>query len=291
MSLTHHAYEGDRRSNGWLSCHYCGYVRPLPQVCEDCGSKHIGYFGFGTQKLQEELTERLPAARAIRMDADTTTEKSSHDRILEAFGNGEANLLFGTQMVSKGLDFPNVDLVGVISADSSLYQNDFRAGERAFSLITQLVGRAGRSGEKGLAVLQTYNPDNEILRLAAKQDYEAFYRSEILLRRSVSFPPFCSILVFGFSAVSEQECAKSAKEFGELLKTLHETQYADVTLQLFGPYPGSVYRLGGRYRQKLILKYSDSARARAFFAAAYEAGLAKCPRTVRMEADANPAVV
>lgn len=291
VSLTFHQYEGEKRSNGRLSCHYCGYVCRMPQKCDVCGGTHIGYFGFGTQKLQDELESRLPAVRTIRMDADTTTEKLSYDRILESFGNREADVLFGTQMVSKGFDFPAVELVGVISVDSSLYQNDFRAGERTFSLITQLVGRAGRSGGSGLAVLQTYNPDNEILQLAAKQDYEAFYHSEILLRKSVAFPPFCSVLVFGFSAVSEQECATFARGFDTLFEQLKENKYADVRIQKFGPYPGGIYKIGGRFRQKIIVKYSDSAKARKFFAELYETGLSKCPRNVRLDADANPTII
>ena len=291
VSLTYHAYDGERKTDGRLSCHYCGYAAKMPRVCPVCGSEHIGFFGFGTQKLQDELEERLAGAKAIRMDADTTTEKSSHDRILESFGNGDADILYGTQMVSKGLDFPNVDLVGVISVDSSLYQNDFRAGERTFSLITQLVGRAGRSGSKGLAVLQTYNPDNEILRLAATQDYEKFYESEIVLRRAVAFPPFCSAAVFTFSSVEEKDCTVFAKGFEAMLAQTREEAYTDVTLQCFGPYPGGVYKVGGRYRQRIILKYSDSARARKFLADVYEQGLTKCPRQVRLDIDANPAVI
>lgn len=291
VSLTYHAYEGDRKGEGRLSCHYCGYTERMPEVCPSCGSKHIGYFGFGTQKLQDELEERFPGAVGVRMDADTTTEKSSHDRILELFGNGEADVLYGTQMVSKGLDFPGVELVGVISVDSSLYQNDFRAGERTFSLITQLVGRAGRSEEKGLAILQTYNPDNEILRLAAKQDYEAFYGTEIELRRSVTFPPFCSVMVFGFSAAAERDCTVFAKGFEALLARIAAEDFPDVHIRVFGPYPGSIYRVGGRYRQRIIVKYSDSARARRFFAAVFEEGVSKCPKQVRLEADANPIVI
>lgn len=291
VSLTYHAYEGGKKTDGRLSCHYCGYTAKLPKKCPSCDSEHIGYFGFGTQKLQDELEERLPGFVGIRMDADTTTEKSSHDRILDTFANGEADILYGTQMVSKGLDFPNVDLVGVISVDSSLYQNDFRAGERTFSLITQLVGRAGRSGKQGKAILQTYNPDNEILRLAAKQDYEAFYESEIALRRAVMFPPFCSVATFGVSAPDERDCTVFAKGFEALLVQTHTEKYQDVALQAFGPYPGGIYKVGGRFRQKIILKYSDSARARAFLADVYEQGIAKCPKQVRLEIDANPSVI
>ncbi|MBO4366583.1 MAG: primosomal protein N' [Clostridia bacterium] len=297
VSLTYHAYEGSRKTAGKLVCHYCGYTMPAPRVCPACGQPHIGYFGFGTQKLQEELEERYPQARIARMDADTTTAKDAHGQILRAFEKGESDILFGTQMVTKGLNFPAVDLVGVVSVDSLLYQNDFRAGERTFSLITQLVGRAGRAGQESKAVLQTYNPGNEILRLAAKQDYEAFYRSEAKLRKAVSFPPFCSLFALTVSSADEALCAKTAEEAGALLKDRlsgrdsGQSNEKEQRIRVYGPYPSGLYRIGNRYRQRILIKYSDSAPVRDLFAAWLQDALESCPKDVRLEPDANPLIV
>lgn len=292
VSLTLHLYDSARQGNGRLVCHYCGYERSMPKVCDVCGKAAVLAGGFGTQKLQEELTERMPDLQCLRMDADTTSEKDSHERILDAFGERQADVLLGTQMVSKGLDFPAVSLVGMISVDSLLYQNDFRAGERTFSLITQLVGRAGRSKSKGLAILQTYNPDNEILRLAAAQDYDAFYRSEIVLRKSVTFPPFCSVLVFTVSSQEEAQCTQAAAAFATLLAQMRREEGNDrLPMQVFGPYPSGIYKIGGRFRLKIIVKYSDTAASRAFFAAVYGFATELCPKTVRLEADANPSLI
>ena len=297
VALTYHAYEGSKKTDGKLVCHYCGYTRTVPRLCPDCGQPHIGYFGFGTQKLQEELEIRYPQARIARMDADTTTAKDAHGQILQAFEKGESDILFGTQMVTKGLNFPAVDLVGVVSVDSLLYQNDFRAGERTFSLITQLVGRAGRAGQSSKAVLQTYNPGNEILRLAAKQNYEAFYRSEEKLRKAVSFPPFCSLFALTVSSADEKQCAKTAEDAGSLLKDRlagrdsENHNEKEQRIRVYGPYPSGLYRIGNRYRQRILIKYSDSAAVRNLLAAWLQDALEICPKDVRLEPDANPLIV
>ncbi len=291
VSLTHHAYDGNARSAKRLSCHYCGYTTSVYDNCPACGGKRIGYSGFGTQKLQDELETDFPEMALSRMDSDTTGGKFSHDKIIDEFASGKSDILIGTQMISKGLDFGNVAIAGAISVDSSLYMDDFRAGERTFSLITQLVGRAGRSGSKGKAILQTYNPDNEILNLAATQDYERFFDSETRLRKAVVFPPFCSMAVFGFSSASEGDCEAFAQKFDTMLLSLYDKGFKDIKIIKFGPFRNGIYKIMGKFRQRIIVKYKDSARAREFLGTLYSDGIAAAPKSVKLDLDVNPTIV
>ncbi len=264
VSLNYHQYSNEKARRGKLICHYCGHIEDKPQKCPQCGSVHIGYFGYGTQLLQDELEAAFGEGVALRMDTDTTSAKRSHDEILNEFENGEASILYGTQMVVKGLDFPNVTLVGLVMADSVLYMNDYRAPERMFSLITQLIGRAGRAQKRGRAIIQTYNPLHQTLRLGAKQDYTAFYNSEIRLRKSVVFPPFCDIAVFGFSADDEDSVMETAASFSDLFEQMADKD-ENIKVIKMGPYREGIYKIGGRYRCKIIVKYKDSKACRAFF--------------------------
>ncbi len=291
VSLTHHAYEGSRKGTRRLSCHYCGYTTSLPETCTACGGSRIGYTGYGTQKLQDELENDFPELKITRMDSDTTGGKFSHDKLINEFASGESDVLIGTQMISKGLDFPEVVLAGAVSIDNSLYADDFRAGERTFSLVTQLVGRAGRAGARGKAILQTYNPDNETLNLAASQDYQSFFESEIKLRQAVVFPPFCSMAVFGFSSASETECENFARRFDTILLSLYDKNYKDIKIIKFGPFKNGIYKIMGKFRQRIIIKYKDNARSREFLSQLLSEGLAAAPKGVKVDLDANPTVI
>ncbi len=292
VSLTHHAYEGSFKIGKRMSCHYCGYTSPLPTVCSACGGTKIGYSGFGTQKLQDELEQDFPNLKVIRMDSDTTGGKFSHDKIIEEFEKGDRDVLIGTQMISKGLDFPRVNVAGAVSIDSSLFMDDFRASERTFSLITQLVGRAGRSGEESKAILQTYNPENETLLLAATQDYEKFYESEIMLRKAVVFPPFCSMAVFCVSSVNENECEDFAYKFDTELLSLYDKKYKDkINVIKFGPFRNGIYKVMGKFRQRIIIKYKDNALAREFFKELLILGLESAPKGIKLDLDINPSIV
>jgi len=286
VTLTHH--RNKRYGRDTMVCHYCGYTQTLPDKCPVCGkSESIIYMGAGTQLLEQQLYEMFPNIRVLRMDADTTSGKMSHEKILESFRKGEADILVGTQMVAKGHDFPNVSLVGVISADTSLYLNDFRANEKTFSLLTQVLGRAGRSTKRGKAVIQTYTPDNDVLRLSGLQDYKSFYDREILFRKASLFPPFCDIITVTFSGEVENDVVNVSKDFGTALDKMARNAYCDVKFVLFGPFRNEVYKIAGRYRMRYIIKCANNARFRSLMSeliGKYSSGL----RDVSVGIDVNP---
>ncbi len=252
ISMTYH------HANGRLMCHYCGYSVPFTTRCPECGSNDMRYSGFGTQKIQDELEKLLPDARILRMDADTTMSRFSHEEKLKAFANHEYDIMLGTQMVAKGLDFENVTLVGVISADSQLFSDDFRSQERTFDLITQVVGRSGRGQYEGTAVIQTINPENEVIRLAAEQDYDSFYKEEIEMRKMLIYPPFCDLCLIGFVGTDEVKVRAASQSFFELVKSSLSAH----SVIALGPMPARVSKISNKYRYRLILKCKNSTRFR-----------------------------
>ena len=264
VSLTYHTKKHSY-DEGYLVCHLCGRRRPLPKTCPSCGSEHLARLGYGTQRVEQELSELLPGTGVLRMDTDTTGTRFSYDEMLGAFRRHEADVLLGTQMVTKGHDFPDVTLVGVLMADSSLYLDDYRASERTFSMLTQVIGRAGRAKKKGVAVIQTCNPDHDVLRLACRQDYETFYEREIKLRRLLVFPPFCDMALLTLSHRDERELLMASKVLSdELVKRMAST-YSDVKLIAFGPFEAPIYRADGQYRMRMVIKCALSKRSRALF--------------------------
>lgn len=273
-----------------LTCHYCGYTRPLDSTCPACSSAALGFVGYGTQRLEEELNELFPSAAKIRMDGDTTVVRGSHDEIYTRFKNREADILYGTQMITKGLDFPSVTLVGVILADASLYQSDFRACERTFSMLTQVIGRAGRAEKAGRAIIQTYSPSHRILELARRQDYDTFYREEILLRRAVLFPPFCDMGLIHISGQLEREVCEASGWIAERLLRLRETECPKEPMILFGPFNDPIYRLNGSFRKRLVIKFKSNTSTRRILANALEGFSSKYKKTYA-SADINPPMI
>ena len=263
VAMNYHVKKNSR--DGELVCHWCGGRRPVPTVCPDCGSVHLVRMGYGTQRVEEELTAAFPSARVLRMDADTTTTKAAYDNLLGSFRNREADILLGTQMVTKGHDFPDVTLVGVLMADMSLYLDDYRAAERTFSMLTQVIGRAGRGDKAGLAVIQTMNPDSDVIRLACSQSYEQFFREEIRLRRLLQFPPFCDVVLMTVTSRDEKEVQKAALRLSDHLKSRNLTEYRDVPVVAFGPFEAPVYRVDNVYRMRMVVKCRLNKRARAMF--------------------------
>ena len=244
-----------------LLCHYCGsQLDPPPARCPACGGK-LQYRGFGTQKAEEELAKLFPEARILRMDQDTTAAKDAHEKLLAKFAWHEYDIMVGTQMVAKGLDFEDVTLVGVLGIDSLLFAQGFRAYETVFSLVTQVVGRSGRAKDPGFAIIQTTDPDNPVLNLAAAQDYDAFFEQEIAYRKLGLYPPFCGLCVVGFAGPKESEVARASARFAALLGRQAAKQ-PDLPLRVLGPTPGSIEKINDSYRYKLTVKCRNDRRFR-----------------------------
>lgn len=283
ISMTYHS------ANRRLMCHYCGFSIPLPKECPECHQAEIKYTGLGTQRAEEELNALFPEARVLRMDTDTTMARFSHETKLQSFSRGEYDIMIGTQMVAKGLDFPNVTLVGVLSADQSLYSDDYRGYERAFSLLTQVVGRSGRGGEPGRAVIQTSTPENPVIRLAANQDYEAFYRDEIALRQARLYPPFADICMVGFSSLEQRPALEAARRFLEMLTGLAKSAYPSLPLRVIGPSEAGVFKMNNKYRYKLMIKCRNNKAFRGFLSTLLvEFGKKREFSKVSVYADINP---
>jgi primosomal protein N' len=258
VPLTYH------KKNNKMMCHYCGFVSEPITKCPSCGSGRLKNMGFGTQKLEEELKMFFPSARVLRMDADTTFSRYSYEKNFSAFRNGEYDIMIGTQMIGKGLDFPNVTLVGVLSVDKALYAGDFRSYERTFSLITQVVGRGGRGSRNGRAVLQTFIPEHYIMNLAAAQDYKGFYKEEIAIRRAMIFPPLCDMCIFCFSAIDEISVKNGAASVLSLMNEKLRMLQPKTPVRVLGPVKCSYGKIGGKFRYRIIMKCKNTAEIRSF---------------------------
>ena len=244
ISLTYH------RKNEKCKCHYCGYEIHVPKTCPQCQSEHIRFFGTGTQKVEEELAKFFPGVRVLRMDVDTTRAKGSHEQLLDAFGQGEADILLGTQMIAKGLDYPNITLVGVLSADTSLHLPDFRAAEKTFQLLTQVSGRAGRHEKPGEVVVQTYTPEHYAIELSEAQDYEPFYEREMHMRHQAGYPPYYYLALI---QVSHEDVLMAADYAGKAVEWLRSQLSFNVSI--IGPTAAGISRLQNRYRYQCLIKY------------------------------------
>ena len=252
ISMTYH------HANGRLMCHYCGYSEPFTNKCSECGSENVRYSGFGTQKIEDELSVLLPQARVLRMDADSTMSRFSHEKKLNAFMENKYDILLGTQMVAKGLDFENVTLVGVINADQQLNNDDFRSQERTFDLLTQVVGRAGRGKYSGTAVIQTMNPENDVIRIASQQDYVGFYNTEINMRRMLIYPPYCDICLVGFVGINEAKVKSASKRVSDMIKEKLAGEYKSEKVIALGPMTARISKISNKFRYRLILKCKNS---------------------------------
>ncbi len=282
IPLTYH------KKNNRLMCHYCGYSRAKVTECEHCHSTHLKATGIGTQRVEDEVERLFPNARVLRMDADTTSSRYSYEKYFDAFAKGEYDIMLGTQMIAKGLDFENVTLVGVLSLDRSLYTGGFQSYEKTFSLLTQVVGRSGRGSKKGVAFIQTFSPEHYVISLASKQDYKKFYEGEIELRRALTYPPFCDICVVGISSEINDEAQKSSQEFINILKqNIDELNYK-MPMRVLGPSPCIMTRINGRFRHRIIIKCKNNSAFRSLMSKTLvDASKSKVFCNTRLFADIN----
>ncbi len=282
VSLTHH----EARGGGYLLCHTCGHREGMPRECPTCLSKHLSYLGAGTQRVEGELGSAHPTLTVMRMDADTTSTKEAYDRMLEDFRAQKADILLGTQMVTKGHDFPSVTLSGVLLADLSLHISDFRASERTFSLLTQDIGRAGRGKVPGRALIQTYTPDNDVITLACQQDYDTFYRREITLRRELLFPPFCDMVQLTLTGLDEGAVLAAARAMSEEMTASAPTECPKEPMAIFGPFEARTFKAEGKFRMKMLIKCKLNRTTRRYI------GSLLCKYTpkngVTLSVDCNP---
>ena len=246
ISLTYHQY------NHLMKCHYCGYEEPTAKVCPECASEHIRYFGTGTQKVEEELTKIMPEARVIRMDVDTTSRKGAHEKLLKQFQDGKADILLGTQMIAKGLDFPKITLVGVLSADTMLHLPDFRSSEKTFQLLTQVSGRAGRHELEGEVIFQTYTPEHYSIELSSQQNYDLFYAREMMIRKSHAYPPYYYITLI---TVSHEQLTKVVSVTEQITKIIRQKLLPNTVV--LGPVASPISRIKNRYRYQCLIKYKQ----------------------------------
>lgn len=249
ISLTYH------RSSQQMKCHYCGYEASVPRICPECASEHIRYFGTGTQKVEEELGKIFPGARVIRMDVDTTSRKGAHEKLLSAFHEGKADILLGTQMIAKGLDFPNITLVGVLSADTMLHLPDFRSSEKTFQLLTQVSGRAGRHELAGEVIIQTYSPEHYSIELAGEQDYDKFYSKEMMIRKIHQYPPFYYLALI---TVNHEDLIKAVAAVEKITRFLHSRLSQNALI--LGPVASPIPRINNKYRYQCLIKYKQESR-------------------------------
>jgi primosomal protein N' (replication factor Y) len=245
-------------SNKRLLCHYCGFSLALTPDCPDCGGI-LKYVGAGTQKVESELSEIFPGVSIIRMDADTVSRINSHDKLLAHFRQGKAQILLGTQMVTKGLDFENVTLVGVLSADTSLYMSDYRAHEKTFSLITQVVGRSGRGDKPGRAVIQTFTPGHDVIKMASQQDYEKFYEREIVFRKALGSPPIHDLMTLTAVGTDEEAAIRACLRMHGALSAYFKDM---PEIKLLGPAPALIPKVNNRYRYRLLVSCENNKQVR-----------------------------